>query len=420
MNLNFSTANAKLTCLFLNSSRSSDSNQSSSSSDLNRSSLLLFSTNFSTKRNYSSTGATPIEANLIKVQPSVNNTHLVSVSDDSVFFPPSIAAKVKLNSLNLKNHAIPSATTIKATTTIQANWRRHWQTRPENISNTHRAAFRALRDSEQAIVGYKINGKLVKLPKLLTDKNDFEMNAQGTYKILTHRDAASVGLTLREDALQRNFNEIDPQSLKLIQEQNLTYLVPQYRVNASLLLAKNLEADLFEVLINTVYEQQAIPFKVTGFLGLAKNLDICHSHQITHGDLKPENLFLVGGELYASDLDSMGAGMRHGGTEFYSHVKLRGHYDSESRIKKDKYAVLATLMVSAGYDFIYPIDISLCSSKSEQKQAKIHISHFITNNVKDEFQQLLYQFLINPAKFQIDNLETIIQTWFNEDLKSCQ
>ncbi len=178
---------------------------------------------------------------------------------------------------SLQNHIKHS---IQKITYFQAHIRRH------NATQRHepKGQVPALRYPDGTVFAYKIGENSDKhlgwacFPPPIPYKN---LQGGGAYKKCTHADDNWVGLTLH-----RTPDMPDPAILEIIIDKKFDKIVPQFRVNKTQMISKNLGYELFDLM------RSGHVFKAAHFVELAKQIHELHELDIVLRDIKLENMFL--------------------------------------------------------------------------------------------------------------------------------
>jgi len=195
------------------------------------------------------------------------------------------------------------------------------------------------------------------------------------------------------------FDTFDGEILKFIKDNELDCIVPQFRINDTQFLSRNMGGqDLYKQATSRTYQ-----FSYAHFERVASNLDTLHAAKIVHRDIKPANMVLNKGQVYLLDLDTMGhigkfedrANVRTNVTTVeYLHPALRhgfyNEYDGLSAGKMvDQYSFISS-MISVYYQGRYSetgvfhpddIDDFLGALHCDQK-LKDEIKNFLLDPIK--------------------------------------
>lgn len=133
------------------------------------------------------------------------------------------------------------------------------------------------------------------------DANEENSPRIGGCKKITHKDNDYVGFTLYK---KNNSSTFDASILKVIVDESLDHVVPQYRVSAERYISRNLGVkDLWgRILASSKNRYQFYP---SHFKALASDIAKLHKRGIIHRDIRSENAFLCGTDVYITDLDTM-------------------------------------------------------------------------------------------------------------------
>ncbi len=207
-----------------------------------------------------------------------------------------------------------------------------------------------LKDSNGEVLGYKIGWGPGKYPWVAPPPLD--LGEDGGNKWRTGMNDELVELTIKDPDAFESVNTFTKQTLDFIVHNNLDRLIPQIRVSRSKLIARNMgKNDLFG-LVNGGEK-----FAPSCFKDLARQLQFLHKNGYVHRDIKIGNMFFKSGQMYLSDLDTMGkpGEFRYkgfAGTREYAHPDLIGNrYNTDSNdavnaVKLDQYAFINSMIAA--------------------------------------------------------------------------
>lgn len=186
--------------------------------------------------------------------------------------------------------------------------------------------------------------RLVKMPPAIRN------GVQGCCKRLTHSDQNSdgyVALTVLEGIDHDVVKGADQSEIvKLIEEQNLSTLIVQYRINKNQYLMENMGGEDLKAQLRKGKYSYPIDQILLQFTPLAEDLQVLHDNQIVHRDIKPENVILKNGSMHLIDPDFIEKVVRITGPKGsfrYMHINLPIKY-KEFAIKIDQHAFFLTVM----------------------------------------------------------------------------
>lgn len=166
-------------------------------------------------------------------------------------------------------------------------------------------ALRLTPDNKNKIgeaIAYRIDSNWVKPPPEIIGRSTEEAELdKGGFKSLTHRNKKYVGLTIFNLPGYETFSGDNIECQQIVQQFNLKRIVPQCRVNETLMISKNLG----EALDYSAYYRSYL-YNCADFVELAQEIDRLHDNQIILRDIKAANMFFHDGCVHISDLDSMG------------------------------------------------------------------------------------------------------------------
>lgn len=214
------------------------------------------------------------------------------------------------------------------------------------------------------------------------------------FKCLVAKDPAAVRLHTRDKEV---IVKTDDDVIQTIKGQGLRHLVIQHLVlpNEGVYVAKNLGVSLYDKINSGIYF-----FDLNSFLPVLLELEQLHRLGYCLRDIKPENAFLVNGEIYFTDLDSavkQGNEVRIEGTEHYGSPLV---FNSRKYgVELDKLCLLRTLFC--------------CYRISSNFQSQSSWNHFIRDLVLDEYASLINCFL-NVYTMEIPELSSVLKFNHNQ------
>jgi len=241
---------------------------------------------------------------------------------------------------------------------------------------------------------------------------------KGTNKYLSHIGDDLVGLTYHPPKRNGNkvddpsipdkdFDTLDGEILQFIEKNKLDYIVPQFRINKTQFLSRNMGAqDLYKQATSRQYQ-----FSCAHFAGVASNLDTLHAAKIIHRDIKPANMALHQGHVHLLDLDTMAhsdkpqghkARLRNGTnvtTTAYIHRALsHGVYNLHNGLPYgkmvDQYSFISS-MISVFYQGRYPDTRELNSQEIDGFLPQLPCSPALKAEIRS--------FLLDPIRYPLPN-----------------